>query len=1053
MCDETLGRRYFDKDEARCKGCGDVTAQASAVFASLLFCFLAAVGGGTAVLQRTRCAKARDVLLKRLRKLRNLWTRAGMRYKVKTVIGLWQCLSAIPSVYNVTTPPGLERYHRWVNLIELPKDFGVDIAIPAACFGSYRSRLFIGASWPIILVASAAAAYVGWELVRDRLNYNPTVVAPRSKRAAVYAGVERTLPLTLVVTFLLVPSTGTRIFKTFLCDRFEYDETPTKSYLHDDLGLSCDSPEYDTTHRTALVTLIIWPVGVPVLYALLLWVSRDALLTGVSTPLSRATAFLSGDYSPTAFWWEPLEMVRKLTLTGAVLLIGAEFEQARVLVALLTSITFLTLHLAIKPLRRSEDGALMTLVELALILVYTCVLVIKSCEANSSVCATYGLGSTSTGVYLFFIFFGLSMLLVQLMIVTAKLYTVGYVPKILLVARAHSVSPRTILYNVMARKVHHVVRWGRHALRLDTARLSPRTAAAVLKFRTTHGGVPSAETPEELMAVATGNLAELHIENIFPRTTCFVQVDLEAFAIRWTHERFIDMHTIESVRLAGKKRMSGLFGSGRISLRDRIGLKRSSTGAVVLATRLSTGRRTSTSTPADGESSTRNGRWSAISCFPGVRRSRYAEATAPVPTDVGAPVPTDVGAKLAAALPAVVTTEKRTSTVNFSPGVIRQPSTDTDEPQTPTRTERYISCRHSVGDSGREASGRAGERLRMRGRPGTMKALLNTRRHGPGLHITYRDRGGVMRVLDLRMPGDKASKWYDSLMKLLGSVPRLASPPHWHWVRSCMAATSERGASGFLRHSELRSVLRHANASANLQLETLEATLRAVEESEQALALPKYLRTQHEGHFGIGQWAHSEVLLNARQVTGLLLRLCTASPQITALFDRFSTQGTMSLAGWLQFVSTEQLSSGQPEAGQAFSPSATASKLVERDDLEVARATQRFGHAVRPGIVDSTAGEQGDAEAEGGAAGLGLLQFALLLLDPANDAVAPAREASDEYDLNEPLSHYWIACTHNSYIIGDQLTGRSTADAYRRQLLQVSLALSCLRCRHACRRG
>ena len=88
-----------------------------------------------------------------------------------------------------------------------------------------------------------------------------------------------------------------------------------------------------------------------------------------------------------------------------------------------------------------------------------------------------------------------------------------------------------------------------------------------------------------------------------------------------------------------------------------------------------------------------------------------------------------------------------------------------------------------------------------------------------------------MRVLDLRMPGDKASKWYDSLMKLLGSVPRLASPPHWHWVRYCMAATSERGASGFLRHSELRSVLRHANASANLQLETLEATLRAVEES------------------------------------------------------------------------------------------------------------------------------------------------------------------------------------------------------------------------------
>jgi hypothetical protein len=119
-------------------------------------------------------------------------------------------------------------------------------------------------------------------------------------------------------------SVSTRVFKTFLCDPITYidpsaaNQTGTmRRYLHDDLTLSCSSGEYTVTTSVAIVALCCWPLGVPLLYALLLWASSDALRTGTPTALSRATAFLSADYeTPRAFMWEPLEMCRKLALTG-----------------------------------------------------------------------------------------------------------------------------------------------------------------------------------------------------------------------------------------------------------------------------------------------------------------------------------------------------------------------------------------------------------------------------------------------------------------------------------------------------------------------------------------------------------------------------------------------------------------------------------------------------------------------------------------------------------------------------------------------------------------
>ena len=46
---------------------------------------------------------------------------------------------------------------------------------------------------------------------------------------------------------------------------------------------------------------------------------------------------------------------------------------------------------------RPEDGSLMTLSHLALILVYSCVMAIKTCELSSEACSKYGFGNSAKG--------------------------------------------------------------------------------------------------------------------------------------------------------------------------------------------------------------------------------------------------------------------------------------------------------------------------------------------------------------------------------------------------------------------------------------------------------------------------------------------------------------------------------------------------------------------------------------------------------------------------------------------------------------------------------
>eukprot|EP00966_Prymnesium_polylepis_P318941 7366565-Prymnesium_polylepis.1 len=242
------------------------------------------------------------------------------------------------------------------------------------------------------------------------------------------------------------------------------------------------------------------------------------------------------------------------------------------------------------------------------------------------------------------------------------------------------------------------------------------------------------------------------------------------------------------------------------------------------------------------------------------------------------------------------------------------------------------------------------------------------------LIIPFEDRKSIVRNLELHMPNETAVVWKEGLRELLSAFPRLASPAHWRWGLSCLAATSRRGRTGLLRPSELRSLARYANASSRINGASLTQILSSVEQNEQ-LELPPWLQS-----------AESEPeLLHARQMTQMLLVLCTQTPQLTALFQKYAIDGRVKGPEWLTFVHSEQLgaASNDGEAEQAH---------LSYDAFELDRAEQQLKN-------------------RNFHRGLSPLHFGLHILSPLNDAIVKPNEIHLP-DAHHPFSHYWNACSH-----------------------------------------
>ena len=123
--------------------------------------------------------------------------------------------------------------------------------------------------------------------------------------------------MALLLTFLVYSTVSSMVFQMFACDPLD----DGKRYLRADYSIECDSPKHRALQIYAGLMILLYPVGIPALYASLLFSNRGLLQDSQrrkESPVVRATSELWKQYKPKMFYYEVIECCRRLLLAGVV---------------------------------------------------------------------------------------------------------------------------------------------------------------------------------------------------------------------------------------------------------------------------------------------------------------------------------------------------------------------------------------------------------------------------------------------------------------------------------------------------------------------------------------------------------------------------------------------------------------------------------------------------------------------------------------------------------------------------------------------------------------
>jgi hypothetical protein len=191
-----------------------------------------------------------------------------LQARLKILITFSQILSGFPPVLNFALPFAWERFSESV-LSFFSLKFLSDLP-GAGCLGAnFYDRLLFDTVTPLSAIVVLLVLYKIADVAMK--HHGPTAMlggCVETQTAKKFCS-----NLALLVSYLCVASTSSTIFQTFACRDFD----PNLSYLKADYSISCSTSTYTFYYTYAVVMAMVFPLGIPLCYGVLLYRKRDVI--------------------------------------------------------------------------------------------------------------------------------------------------------------------------------------------------------------------------------------------------------------------------------------------------------------------------------------------------------------------------------------------------------------------------------------------------------------------------------------------------------------------------------------------------------------------------------------------------------------------------------------------------------------------------------------------------------------------------------------------------------------------------------------------------------